>query len=284
MMPRTSWSIIGVAVVLALVARGQASQVVFTDKFAVVNGVKLHFVDWGGTGEPILFLTGGGGSAHQFDAVAPKFTDRFHVLGLTRRGQRPSDITASGYDTTTLAEDIKAFIDFAQIGRVTLVGYSIAGGEQTKFAALYPARLNKLVYLDAAFDRASAKKLSDKLEPIVQLPVSTFDHPTSALIEGVEAADPDYASVRAPALAFYVVDDQPRGITPEMDAATKAKIATIWSEHVVPFATQQRERFRREMQHGRIVELRNTNHQSIISEPRVIAEIVAEMRRFLGAE
>ena len=275
---------IGVAVVLAVPACGQAAQSAPADKFAVVNGVKLHFVDWGGTGEPILFLTGGGGSAHQFDAVAQKFTDRFRVLGLTRRGQRPSDIPASGYDTTTLAEDIKAFLDFAQIGRVTLVGYSIAGDEQTRFAVLYPARVNKLVYLDAAFDRASAKKLSDKLQPIFQLPVVAFDHPTSALIDGAEAADPDYASVRAPALAFYVVDDQPRGITPDMDAATKAKMVALWNDYVAPFAAQQRDRFRREMQQGRIVELRNTDHQSIISDARVIAEIVSEMRRFFGAE
>jgi pimeloyl-ACP methyl ester carboxylesterase len=278
-----SWAIIGVAVFLALPAYGQA-QPAPADKFAVVNGVKLHFVDWGGTGEPLLFLTGGGGSAHQFDAVAQKFTDRFRVLGLTRRGQRPSDIPASGYDTTTLALDIKAFLDFAQIGRVTLVGYSIAGDEQTKFAVLYPGMVNKLVYLDAAFDRASGKKLSDKLQPVFQLPVRGFDHPLSALIDGAEAADPDYASVRAPALAFYVVYDQPRGITPDMDASTKAKMETLWNDHVAPFAAQQRDRFRREMQHGRIVELRNTDHQSILNERRVVAEIVSEMRLFLGAE
>ena len=283
-MRRISWPIIGVALVLAVPVCGKAAQTAPADKFAVVNGVKLHFVDWGGTGEPLLFLTGGGGSAHQFDAVAQKFTDRFRVLGLTRRGQRPSDIPASGYDTTTLAEDIKAFLDFAQISRVTLVGYSIAGDEQTKFAVLYPARVNKLVYLDAAFDRASGKKLSDKLQPIFQLPVPAFEHPTSALIDGAQAADPDYASVRAPALAFCVVDGQPGGITPEMDAATKAKIVSLWHDYVAPFAAQQRERFRREMQHGRIVELRNTDHQRIIRDPRVIAEIVSEMRRFLGAE
>ena len=283
-MPRISWAAVGLAVVLVIPARGHGAQPALIDRFAAVNGVKLHFVDWGGTGEPLLFLTGGGGSAHQFDALALKLTDRFRVLGLTRRGQAPSDIPKSGYDTTTLAQDIKAFLDFLQIDRVTLVGYSIAGDEQTKFAVLFPTQVNKLVYLDAAYDRSSGKKLSDKLQPIFQLPVSTFDHPTSALIEGSEAADPDYASVRAPALAFYVVDDQPRGITPDMDAAMKAKMVTLWDEHVAPFAAQQRERFRREMKQGRVVELRNTDHQAILGEPRVMAEIVTEMRRFLGAE
>jgi hypothetical protein len=53
-MARISRAVIGVAVVLALSAYGQAAQSVPSDRFAVVNGVKLHFVDWGGTGEPLF--------------------------------------------------------------------------------------------------------------------------------------------------------------------------------------------------------------------------------------
>jgi pimeloyl-ACP methyl ester carboxylesterase len=38
------------------------------DSFVSVNGVRLHYVDWGGRGPVILFLIGGGeGSAHTFD-------------------------------------------------------------------------------------------------------------------------------------------------------------------------------------------------------------------------
>ncbi len=50
--------------------------------FVHVNGVKLHYLDWGGKGETILFLTGALCTAHDFDNLASKFTDRFHVLGV----------------------------------------------------------------------------------------------------------------------------------------------------------------------------------------------------------
>jgi len=81
----------------------------------------------------LLFLTGGFGTAHDFDNLAPRFADCFRVLGLTRRGAGESDKPESGYDTGTLVEDIKQFLDVMQIYRVHLIGYSLAGDEITRF-------------------------------------------------------------------------------------------------------------------------------------------------------
>ena len=125
------------------------------DGFVSVNGIRLHYVDWGGAGPSLLFLTGLGDSAHSFDRLAVGFTDRFHVLGLTRRGQGESDKPPSGYDPRSLAEDIRAFLDVMKIQRVTLAGFSVAGSEETLFAGTYPARVDKLVYLDSAEDYKS---------------------------------------------------------------------------------------------------------------------------------
>jgi len=54
--------------------------------FLTVNNVKLHYLDWGGAGETLLFLHGMGDTAHIYDDLAPKFTNQFRVLALTRRG------------------------------------------------------------------------------------------------------------------------------------------------------------------------------------------------------
>jgi len=70
------------------------------DRFITVNGVRLQYLDWGGTGEALLFLTSLGGTAGDFQALANQFTDSFHVLGLTRRGQGKSEKPETGYDTT----------------------------------------------------------------------------------------------------------------------------------------------------------------------------------------
>src|SRR5262245_42050220 len=90
------------------------------DRFAVVAGIKLQYVDWGGQGDVLLFLPGLGASAHSFDSFAPKFVNDFHVLGLTRRGQALSDKPPSGYDTPTLAEEVKGFLDVMGINRVSI--------------------------------------------------------------------------------------------------------------------------------------------------------------------
>src|SRR6266516_1629971 len=45
------------------------------DQFATVNGVRLHYLDWGGHGNVLLFLAGLGDSAHRFDSFAPRFLD-----------------------------------------------------------------------------------------------------------------------------------------------------------------------------------------------------------------
>lgn len=91
-------------------------------------------------------------SAHIYDRIAPRFTDKFHVLALTRRGQGDSDYPENGYDITTLTDDIRQFMDALQIKKVILAGHSMAGVELTHFAGTYPDRVLKLIYLDAHED------------------------------------------------------------------------------------------------------------------------------------
>jgi pimeloyl-ACP methyl ester carboxylesterase len=119
----------------------------------VATAIDLELLDWNGEGPPILLLAGLGDTAHVFDQFALRFTDRFHVYGVTRRGFGRSGHPEHGYDADTLANDILKMIDHLKIGRVILVGHSIAGGEMTRFASTFPSRVLALLYLDAAYDR-----------------------------------------------------------------------------------------------------------------------------------
>jgi pimeloyl-ACP methyl ester carboxylesterase len=121
--------------------------------FVHVNGIRLHYLDWGGNGPTLIFLTGMGCSAYIFNKFAPRFTDKFRVLALTRRGQGDSDIPETGYDADTLTEDIRQFMDRWGLEKAILAGHSLAGVELTHFAATYPTRAEKLIYLDALDDR-----------------------------------------------------------------------------------------------------------------------------------
>lgn len=120
--------------------------------FVSAHGVKLHYLDWGGKGETILFLAGLGGSAHIFDDLAPEFTNEFRTVALTRRGFGQSDKPVTGYDATTLVKDIVALLDALHLENVILAGHSVAGQEMTRMAVDFPDRISKLVYLDAAYD------------------------------------------------------------------------------------------------------------------------------------
>jgi len=116
---------------------------------------KIEILDFGGIGEPILFLTGLGNSAHVFIDFAPKFCDKFHVYGMTRRGFGASEQTTNGYRIDTLAMDILAVTKALNFGKVILIGHSIAGDEISKFASSYPDKVAKVVYLEAAYDRTN---------------------------------------------------------------------------------------------------------------------------------
>src|SRR5512145_788301 len=121
--------------------------------FVQVNGIRLHYLDWGGSGSTLLFLTGMGSSAYIYNKFAPRFTDRFRVLALTRRGHGDSDYPETGYDADTLVEDIRQFMDCLKIETASLAGHSLAGVELTHFAATYPERVQNLIYLEALDDR-----------------------------------------------------------------------------------------------------------------------------------
>jgi pimeloyl-ACP methyl ester carboxylesterase len=249
-------------------------------RFATVNGVRLHYLDWGGTGEVLLFLTALGGTAGDFQSLAIKFTDRFRVLGLTRRGQGQSDKPEAGYDTSTLVEDIKAFLDAMNIKRASLIGYSLAGNEETEFAAVYPQRVVRLVYLDAAYDLARNAELGRKAQLNLP-PLPGADKATLALIARSNEYHPDYARIGAPALGFFVTyDEAPK--SPLWDETTKAKLLGFWNDYGKAYRREQIERFQKDMKNGRVVELHNTTHGGFVFDKEQQKILIREMRKFLG--
>jgi pimeloyl-ACP methyl ester carboxylesterase len=126
---------------------------------AIRPGVSLEVLDWGGPGQPLVFLAGLGDTGHEFDDFAPRFTDGFHVLAITRRGYGQSSRTEDGYDLSTLAEDLRITLDSLGLERVTLIGHSFGGDEMSNFAARWPSRVQRLIYLDAAHDRTALRGL-----------------------------------------------------------------------------------------------------------------------------
>jgi len=119
----------------------------------VESDVKLEVLDWGGSGRPVILLTGLGDDAHVYDRFAPKLIDTFHVYGITRRGFGASSVPATGgkaYSADRLGDDVLAVIDSLKLHKPVLVGHSIAGEELSSVGSRHPEKVSGLVYLDAA--------------------------------------------------------------------------------------------------------------------------------------
>jgi pimeloyl-ACP methyl ester carboxylesterase len=162
----TCQGIIGTALLLACLNQPPPSQAIgageWTDPsphrtgFVTVNGLSLHYLDWGGDGEPLLLLAGLFGSAHAFDDLAPRLTRQHRVVALTRRGHGRSATPQAGYGLDVLVEDVRGFLDALRLDRVHVAGTSAGGVEAALFAARHPDRVGRVVYLDAAYDRSAA--------------------------------------------------------------------------------------------------------------------------------
>jgi pimeloyl-ACP methyl ester carboxylesterase len=150
--------------------------------FVHVNRIRLQYLDWGGYGPTLIFLTGMGSSAYIFNKFAPHFTDKFRVLALTRRGQGDSDCPETGYDADTLTEDIRQFMDSLHVEKAILAGHSLAGVELTHFAATHPTRVEKLIYLDALDDRRGEPAIMEQ-DPLRKMEIKKEESPPPHTIE-----------------------------------------------------------------------------------------------------
>src|ERR1700693_854864 len=293
---------------LAIVALAQslaaAAPLPAKDGFVNANGITLHYVDWGGAGDTILLLPGFNDSAHIYDSFAPRFTDRFHVIGLTRRGVGQSDKPKDGYDASTRVEDIRQSLDALGISRVILIGHSMAGDELTLFASRYPERTIKVVYLDAAYDRTPEgwpKRLSDpvyKPRIITRMRMEALGLPQASEIHVDKMPPPDewailvathkavfafrqnYTKIKAPALAFYAVTANKHypssWIPKDADATLRAKADAYWQQAGMRDAVEQ---FRREIPHGEVVEFTDAQHYLFLGP--TADEVAAKTRAFL---
>ena len=81
------------------------------DKTVNVNGINLHYLDWGAEGKPtVLLLHGLRGHCHSWDDVSAEFCRDYHVLALDQRGRGESDWAPGGdYSSQSFVADLEGF-------------------------------------------------------------------------------------------------------------------------------------------------------------------------------
>jgi len=118
---------------------------------AVEEGIRLEVLDWGGTGRPIVLLSGYQ-TAHVYDDFAPKLTELGHVYGITRRGYGASSRPNNGYTARGSADDVFRVLDSLRLSQPVLVGHGFGGQDLITIGAQHSDRIAGLVFLNSAED------------------------------------------------------------------------------------------------------------------------------------
>jgi non-heme chloroperoxidase len=118
---------------------------------APADTVRLHIDDSGGGGRPVLLIHGWPLSAQAWQPqVSVLHAAGYRVVAYDRRGFGRSEKPESGYSYDALADDLQRVMDQCALRDVTLVGFSMGGGEVARFIARYgESRLRSVVFAAA---------------------------------------------------------------------------------------------------------------------------------------
>jgi pimeloyl-ACP methyl ester carboxylesterase len=121
------------------------------DHFISINGLRLHYLEWGdASAPPVVLLHGGCAHAHWWDHFAVSIADTYRVMALDLRGHGDSEHPdPPAYRIDDYVHDLTAFIAARAIDRVCLAGHSLGAMVATAFAGRHPQELRSLVIVDS---------------------------------------------------------------------------------------------------------------------------------------
>lgn len=117
----------------------------------LLSKTKVHVDDTGGAGRPVVLIHGWPLSGESWsEQIRPLADAGYRVVTYDRRGFGRSDKPSKGYDYDTLADDLDGVLDELELNDVTLVGFSMGGGEVARYVARHgEERLHSVVFAAA---------------------------------------------------------------------------------------------------------------------------------------
>src|SRR5579862_6317361 len=132
------------------------------DRYAEVNGVKLHYVEQG-KGELILFLHGFPEFWYEWKDLLPEFGKDHHAVAPDMRGYNLSDKpeAVEQYRVPVIVEDFHALALKLKARKFVLVGHDWGGVIAWAFAATHPEMLDRLVIINAPHPTVFSRELAN---------------------------------------------------------------------------------------------------------------------------
>jgi len=119
------------------------------DKFVVVEGYNLHYVE-AGEGQPILLIPGAFSTYRHWNRVIPYLSKHNKLLCIDYLGVGDSDKPRSGFDYTIEEQaDLAAkMIEALQLPKVHILGVSYGGAIALNLAARYPEKVDMIISIE----------------------------------------------------------------------------------------------------------------------------------------
>ncbi|MCY4142229.1 MAG: alpha/beta hydrolase [Gammaproteobacteria bacterium] len=112
--------------------------------------LRLHYVDWGNdSAPPLLLIHGGRDHCRNWDWVAERLRDDFHIIAPDLRGHGDSQWMIGGaYSIIDYVYDIAQLVRQTKIEPVTVMGHSLGGSVSLMYTGLYPDSVTKLISIE----------------------------------------------------------------------------------------------------------------------------------------
>ena len=123
---------------------GPTSHVYFSQR------LRLHYVDWGNKdAPPMLLVHGGRDHCRNWDWVAARFRDDYHIIAPDLRGHGDSQWMKGGsYNQVDYVYDITQLLFQTKMTPVTIISHSLGGSVSLTYAGLYPETVTRLVAIE----------------------------------------------------------------------------------------------------------------------------------------
>jgi len=118
------------------------------DRFAEVNGVRLHYLV-AGNGNPVILLHGYAQNSHMWRPLMLQLAKSHTVIAPDLRGFGQSSKPMTGYDKKTMAQDVHALAQALGYQHEVVVGHDIGLMVAYAYAAQYPNEVDRIVLMDA---------------------------------------------------------------------------------------------------------------------------------------
>lgn len=142
-----------------------------------VNGLRLHYFEWGSaSGRPLVLMHGLRDYAYYWQDCANRLLDEFHVFAPDIRGHGESEQAPGGYLVWALASDLAGFTDALGLQRFDLVGLSLGSRVSMAYAREDSSRVKRLALCDMGpqMARVGAVGLKTDMTSKSDRPPSTF--------------------------------------------------------------------------------------------------------------